>query len=107
MDVIDRIKSQLTENAVILYMKGTPAFPQCGFSARAVQLLQHCEAPFAHVNILEDPELRDSLKEYSHWPTYPQLYIGGELVGGCDIMMDLFQKGELAKMLSAVFAKQS
>ena len=107
MDVIDRIKSQLTENPVILYMKGTPDFPQCGFSARAVQLLQHCDAPFAHVNILGDPELRESLKEYSHWPTYPQLYIGGELVGGCDIMMDLFQKGELAKMLSAVFAKQS
>lgn len=107
MDVIDRIKSQLTENAVILYMKGTPAFPQCGFSARAVQLLQHCEAHFAHVNILEDPELRESLKAYSSWPTFPQLYIGGELVGGCDIMMDLFQKGELAKMLGQVSAKQS
>ncbi|GAB6047872.1 Grx4 family monothiol glutaredoxin [Methyloparacoccus murrellii] len=99
MDVIERIESQLAGNPVLLYMKGTPAFPQCGFSGRAVQILQHCGAHFTHVNIFEDPELRDALKTYSNWPTYPQLYIKGELVGGCDIIMDLFQQGELQKML--------
>jgi monothiol glutaredoxin len=99
LDVKERIESQLADNPVILYMKGTPAFPQCGFSGRAVQILQHCGAPFAHVNIFEDPELREALKSYSNWPTYPQLYIKGELVGGCDIMMELLQQGELQKML--------
>ena len=99
VDVKERIESQLADNPVILYMKGTPAFPQCGFSGRAVQILQHCGAPFAHVNIFEDPELREALKSYSNWPTYPQLYIKGELVGGCDIMMELLQQGELQKML--------
>jgi monothiol glutaredoxin len=100
MDVIDRIKQQLSDNPVILYMKGTPDFPQCGFSAQAVQILQECHAKFAYVNIFEDLELRDALKTYSHWPTYPQLYINGELVGGCDIMMDLHARGELSKQLS-------
>lgn len=104
MDVINRIESQLAENPVILYMKGSPAFPQCGFSGRAVQILQHCGTPFAHVNIFEDPELRESLKSYSNWPTFPQLYIKGELVGGCDIMIDLFQSGELQKMLDSANA---
>lgn len=102
MDVITRIESQLAENPVILYMKGSPAFPQCGFSGRAVQILQHCGAEFAHINIFEDPELRENLKTYSNWPTFPQLYIKGELVGGCDIMTDLFQSGELQKMLDSV-----
>ena len=102
MDVTTRIETQLAENPVILYMKGSPAFPQCGFSGRAVQILQHCGAQFAHINIFEDPELRESLKTYSNWPTFPQLYIKGELVGGCDIMMDLFQSGELQKMLDSV-----
>lgn len=102
MDVITRIETQLAENPVILYMKGSPAFPQCGFSGRAVQILQHCGAQFAHINIFEDPELRESLKTYSNWPTFPQLYIKGELVGGCDIMMDLFQSGELQKMLDSI-----
>ena len=99
MDVIERIKAQLAENTVILYMKGTPDFPQCGFSGQAVQILQYCSVPFAHVNIFEDPELRESLKTFSNWPTFPQLYIKGELVGGSDIMMELFQRGELQKML--------
>jgi len=102
MDVITRIETQMAENPVILYMKGSPAFPQCGFSGRAVQILQHCGAQFAHINIFEDPELRESLKTYSNWPTFPQLYIKGELVGGCDIMMDLFQSGELQKMLDRI-----
>ena len=104
VDVKERIQSQLADNPVILYMKGTPAFPQCGFSGRAVQILQHCGVPFAHVNIFEDPELRDALKSYSNWPTYPQLYIKGELVGGCDIMIELLQQGELQKMLDETVA---
>ncbi len=102
MDVTDRIKEQLENNPVILYMKGTPDFPQCGFSAQTVQVLDACDAKYAAVNILEDPELREGLKSYSNWPTYPQLYIAGELVGGCDIVTDLYQKGELQPMLSAV-----
>ncbi|CAD6880827.1 Glutaredoxin-related protein [Methylomonas albis] len=100
MSVVDRIQAQLASNPVVLYMKGTPDFPQCGFSSRVVQALEACNANYAHVNIFEDPELRDALKEYSHWPTYPQLYIKGELVGGCDIVMDLYSKGELTNMLA-------
>ncbi len=99
MDVIEKIKSQIEENAVILYMKGTPQFPQCGFSGQAVQILQACGAEFAHVNVFEDPEIRDSLKQYSQWPTYPQLFVNQELVGGSDIMMELFENGELKKMI--------
>lgn len=99
MDVIQRIETQLSENPVMLYMKGSPAFPQCGFSARAAQILEHIGAPFGHVNIFEDPELRESLKTYSNWPTFPQLYIKGELIGGSDIMMDLFEKGELQTLI--------
>jgi monothiol glutaredoxin len=103
MTVIERIQEQLT-NPVVLYMKGSPDFPQCGFSGQAVQILGACKAEYAHFNIFEDPELREALKEYSSWPTYPQLYIGGNLVGGCDIMIDLYKKGELATMLSSVGA---
>lgn len=99
MSVIDRIEEQLKNNAVLLYMKGTPDFPQCGFSNQAVQMLSACGAEFASVNILEDFELREALKEYSHWPTYPQLYVKGELIGGCDIMADLYKKGELKQLL--------
>ena len=102
MNVIERIKDQLENHPVVLYMKGTPDFPQCGFSGRTVQALDACRAKYMYVNIFEDPELREALKEYSHWPTYPQLYIGGELVGGCDIVMDLYSKGELTKMLATV-----
>lgn len=100
MNVTERIKEQLENNPVILYMKGTPDFPQCGFSAQTVQVLDACDAKYAAVNILEDPELREGLKIYSNWPTYPQLYVAGELVGGCDIVTDLYQKGELQPMLS-------
>ncbi len=105
MDVIKEIESQLSENPVMLYMKGTPAFPQCGFSARAAQILQHCGVPFGHVNIFEAPEIREALKTYSNWPTFPQLYIKGELVGGSDIMLDLFEKGELQTMLEEATIK--
>jgi len=102
MNVIERIKDQLENHPVVLYMKGTPDFPQCGFSGKTVQVLDACHAKYMYVNIFEDLELREALKEYSNWPTYPQLYIGGELVGGCDIVTDLYSKGELAKMLAAV-----
>ncbi len=99
MDVIDRIKDQLT-NPVVLYMKGTPDFPQCGFSGQVVQVLSACNAKYMYINIFEDPEMREALKEYSNWPTYPQLYINGELVGGCDIVMDMYNKGELQSALA-------
>ena len=95
MDVIEKIKDQLSSHAVVLYMKGSPDFPQCGFSAQVVEILKANKAQFMYINILEDPELREALKEYSNWPTYPQLYAKGELVGGCDIIIDLHNKGEL------------
>jgi monothiol glutaredoxin len=101
MTVIERIEEQLKNNPVILYMKGTPDFPQCGFSGQTVQVLAACHAKYAAFNIFEDQELREALKEYSHWPTYPQLYINGELIGGCDIVTDLYQKGQLQTMLVA------
>ena len=99
MSVIERIEEQLKNNPVILYMKGTPDFPQCGFSGQTIQVLNACNAKYNTVNIFEDPELREALKEYSHWPTYPQLYINGELVGGCDIVTDLYESGQLKIML--------
>jgi monothiol glutaredoxin len=101
MSVIERIQDQLNNNPVVLYMKGTPDFPQCGFSSKVVQVLQACDAKFMAVNIFEDTELREALKEYSHWPTYPQLYVNGELIGGCDIVIDLYNKGDLQPMLAA------
>ena len=104
VDVIQRIQDQLRSNPVVLYMKGTPDFPQCGFSAAAVRTLEACGASFAHVNIFEDPELRDALKRYSNWPTYPQLYVNGELVGGSDILTDMYQKGELQQLLAGAGA---
>lgn len=100
MDVIERIKSQLTSNPVLLYMKGTPDFPQCGFSATAVRALNAVGAQFESVNIFEDPELREALKQYSNWPTYPQLYVKGELIGGCDIIVEMYNSGELQKVVS-------
>ena len=99
MDVIERIKSQLSSSPVVLYMKGTPDFPQCGFSAAAVRALSATGATFNHVNIFEDPELREALKQYSNWPTYPQLYVNGELVGGCDIALEMYRNGELKALL--------
>ena len=100
-DVQARIADDVKNSDVLLYMKGTPAFPQCGFSGQTVQILNACQAKYMYVNIFEDPELREALKEYSNWPTYPQLYISGELVGGCDIVIDLYKKGELATLLIA------
>ena len=102
MDVIERIKSQLSSNPVLLYMKGTPDFPQCGFSATAVRALNAVDAAFESVNIFEDPELREALKQYSNWPTYPQLYVNGELIGGCDIIVEMYNSGELKKVIDEV-----
>ena len=105
MDALERIKKQVTENPIILYMKGSPDFPQCGFSARAVQALKSCNVPFAYVNIYEDEEVYRALPKFANWPTFPQLYVKGELIGGCDITLDLHQSGELQKMLSEAAGK--
>lgn len=99
MDIEALIKQQIAENNVLLYMKGTPQFPQCGFSARAVEALVQIGQPFAYVNILENPEIRSTLPRIANWPTFPQLWVKGELVGGCDIMMEMMQKGELAPLV--------
>ncbi|CAN5284383.1 Grx4 family monothiol glutaredoxin [soil metagenome] len=101
MEIKDRIQKQIYGDPVVLYMKGTPDFPQCGFSAQTVAALRACGAEFAHVNILEDPELRQALKSWSKWPTFPQLYVNGELIGGCDIAMEMYESGELKTLLDA------
>lgn len=105
MEINETIKSQLEENPIIIYMKGTSQSPQCGFSARTVQALMACGERFAFVNILDNQEIREGLKAYSNWPTYPQLYINGELVGGCDIVLELAESGELTEMVKAVANK--
>jgi monothiol glutaredoxin len=96
---VERIEGYLESSPIVLFMKGSPDFPQCGFSARVVNALRGCHASFAHVDVLEDPELRQTLKAYSNWPTIPQLYIEGELVGGCDIVLDLYASGDLSRMV--------
>jgi monothiol glutaredoxin len=106
MDVNERIKQQLEKYPVLLFMKGTPDFPQCGFSAKTVSVLRAIGAKFAYVNIFEDPEIREGLKEYSNWPTFPQLYVNGELVGGCDITVELYESGELKQMLEEAKATE-
>jgi monothiol glutaredoxin len=103
-DVTQRIKSHLEAAPVVLFMKGTPDFPQCGFSAQTAGALKACNAGFHAVNIFEDPELRDALKQYSNWPTYPQLYVKGELIGGCDIALEMYRSGELKTLLAEVGA---
>ncbi len=97
--VLSRIRADIGDNPVMLYMKGTAMFPQCGFSARVVQILTHVGVPFKTANVLEDPALREGVKQFSSWPTVPQLYVGGEFVGGCDIVTEMFQSGELEGML--------
>ena len=99
MNAIERIKDQLAAAPVVLYMKGTPDFPQCGFSAQTVGALRACKAKFASVNIFEDPEVRETLKTFSNWPTFPQLYVDGKFVGGCDIVTEMHQNGELGSVL--------
>jgi monothiol glutaredoxin len=101
MDTQERIRKQVTENKVVLYMKGTPEAPQCGFSAAAVQMLEACGAEeVATVDVLADPDIRQGIKQFSNWPTIPQLYVAGEFIGGADIMREMYQSGELKKILA-------
>jgi monothiol glutaredoxin len=103
MDVQKQIHEAVTGNPVVLYMKGTLQFPQCGFSAKVVQILKTCGVKdFVSVNVLAEPEIRDGIKQYANWPTIPQLYIGGEFVGGCDIITEMYETGELQKQLQPV-----
>jgi len=105
MSALDRIREQVTGNTVVLYMKGTPQFPQCGFSSKAAQVLQACGVnDFLAVNVLADPEIFENLKYYANWPTFPQLYVKGELIGGCDIMVEIYQKGEIQPLLTDALA---
>jgi len=100
-DMNDRIKEQVTQNRVVLYMKGTPQFPQCGFSATVAEVLKRCGiTDYASFNVLQDDALRQGIKDYSNWPTIPQLYVDGEFVGGCDIVREMYQSGELQEILA-------
>ena len=101
MDIMDTIKQQITDNAVILYMKGSPDAPQCGFSQKASQAVMACGKRFAFVDVLSNPDIRANLPKYANWPTFPQLWAGGELVGGCDIIMEMSENGELKKTIEA------
>ena len=109
MDIIETIKEQVESNNILLYMKGSPNQPQCGFSARTVQALMACGERFAYVDILSNPEIRANLPRYANWPTFPQLWIDGELVGGCDIVTEMFEAGELQTLIkdSAAAAQQA
>ncbi|MDJ0609957.1 MAG: Grx4 family monothiol glutaredoxin [Kiloniellales bacterium] len=97
--VFERIKQEITDNDVVVFMKGTPVFPQCGFSATVVQVLTHLGVRFKGIDVLQDPGLRQGVKDFTSWPTIPQLYVKGEFVGGCDIIREMFQSGELQQML--------
>ncbi|WP_343528664.1 Grx4 family monothiol glutaredoxin [Sphingomonas sp.] len=101
-DVNARIDALVKDNAVLLFMKGTPLFPQCGFSSRAVAILNHLDVPFESVDVLQDQGIRQGIKAYSDWPTIPQLYVKGEFVGGSDIMMEMYESGELAELVQGV-----
>lgn len=107
MDVMDRIKGHIENNPIVIFMKGTPQFPMCGFSSRAVEALKQCGSEFAYVNVLAEPDIRQALPQYSEWPTFPQLFISGELIGGCDITLELFQNGELQKLVAAAARKSA
>ena len=104
-DVLSKIDQQVKNNKVMLYMKGTPDFPQCGFSAHTVEILQSYGVPFETADVLADPAVRDGIKHYSNWPTIPQVFIGGKFVGGCDVLHELHERGELEPMLKAAFGK--
>ena len=99
MDVIDEIKEMINSNKIVLFMKGTPDFPQCGFSMRTAEALKSCNVEFSYVDILAVPEVRANLPRISNWPTFPQVFVNGELIGGCDITLEMYQKGELQKLL--------
>ncbi|RJG42190.1 Grx4 family monothiol glutaredoxin [Motilimonas pumila] len=105
METLDKIKSQIEENTILLYMKGSPKFPSCGFSSQASQALMQCGEQFAYVDILQNPDIRAELPKYANWPTFPQLWVEGELIGGCDIIMEMFQQGELQPLIKEAAAK--
>lgn len=105
MDVLERIDSQVKGNSIVIYMKGTPQMPMCGYSSRAAQAMQACGVEFAYVNVLADPEIFENLPRYQNWPTFPQIYVNGELIGGHDILMEMYQKGELQPLLQAAAGK--
>ena len=104
METLDKIKSQISENTVLLYMKGSPKLPSCGFSSQASQALMQCGHPFAYEDILQNPDIRAELPKHANWPTFPQLWVGGELVGGCDIIMEMSQQGELQPVVDQAVA---
>jgi monothiol glutaredoxin len=104
MDAIERIKDIIESHPIVIFMKGTPQFPQCGFSMRTVEALKACGVDFHHVDVLAEPEMRQNLPRYSDWPTFPQVFINGELVGGCDIVLGMYQNGELQRMTQAAVA---
>ena len=104
-DVLEHIKSQIEENPILLYMKGSPQAPQCGFSAQTVQCLIQCGERFAYVDILSNPEIRAALPAYAEWPTFPQLWVAGELIGGCDIVTEMFEAGELQPLIKETAAR--
>lgn len=106
MDVNERLRKIVTDNPVVLFMKGTPQFPQCGFSSRTSQALKACGVPYAFINVLEDQEIYENLPKFADWPTFPQVFVSGELIGGCDITLELYQKGELQKMTQAAVEKK-
>ena len=105
MDVMDRIKEVVDSNPIVIFMKGTPQMPMCGYSSRTTQVLQACDVDFAHVNVLADPEIFENLPRFANWPTFPQVYVNGELIGGHDITVEMFQKGELKPMLQKAVGK--
>ena len=107
MDVMDRIKQTVDENRIVVFLKGTPQMPMCGYSSRTAQMLQACDVEFAHVNVLADPEIFENLPRFANWPTFPQLYVNGELVGGHDIALEMFQKGELKTLLQEAAGQQA
>ena len=100
-DVLDEIAREVQDNKVVIYMKGTPRFPMCGFSAATVQILGEIGVPFKAIDVLAEPEKREAIKQYSNWPTIPQVYVGGKFIGGCDIVRELHARGELAPMIRA------
>ncbi len=104
MDTIEKIKQQIAENNIILYMKGTPEQPQCGFSSRAVQCIRACGVDFTSVDVLSNPDIRQTLPQYADWPTFPQLYVSGELIGGSDIIAEMYEQGELERLLKDAIA---
>ncbi|MFT6372554.1 MAG: monothiol glutaredoxin [Gammaproteobacteria bacterium] len=107
MDVLDRIKQQVEGHPVLIYMKGTPQLPQCGFSSRTVEALKSLEVEFAYVNVLSDPDIFQNLPRFADWPTFPQVYVDGELIGGCDITLEMHASGDLQKMATDAVAKKS